>query len=210
MCGTRGVCDRNARGEAGALAEGAQASAKTLFSPVEVIAAGEVQPQAVGRRRGRNGRPAPNGKQRQAVEQDRVRLWLGGPEVEIGHQSAGMGGGHSDMDAERGRRSACSHDFLTPPDLADKRQRSMSGCGPCHDHGRSGDRLALVRMARGFRSPPEFAHGRLRMRRKRGDLPGNLDLGRRLRSRPARPRPPSATPGDRAFTRIVVDRELER
>ena len=204
------VGDRDARRESGALAEGAQASAKALFSPVEVIAAGEVKPQAICRRRGRNGRPTPNGKQRETVEQDRVRLWLGGPEVEIGHQSAGMGSGHSDMDTERGRRSARSHDFLTPPDLADKRQRSISGCGPCHDHGRSGDRLALVRMARGFRSPSEFAHGRLRMCRERRYLPGNLGHGWRLRPRPARPRPPSATPGDRAFTRIVVDRELDR
>ena len=121
-----------------------------------------------------------------------------------------MGRRHSDMDAERGRRSARRHDFLTPPDLADKRQRSVSGCGPCHDHGRSRDRLVLVRMARSFRSPPEFAHGRPRMRRTRGYLLRNLGLARRLRPRPARTRPPSATPRDRAFTRIVVDRELKR
>lgn len=207
--GPRSIGDRDARGEACTTAKGEQTTAEPLFSTVEVVAASKIKPKAISRSDSRNRRPAPYRQQSEAIEECCIGFRLERTKVEIGHQRAGVGGGHTGMDAERLRTGAGSDDLLPPADLADESKRRMLDWYYDGWDDQQRGHLRLVRVACRFRSPAKLAHGRLCVNWKRRDL--RLDLFSRLRVGPRPPgtRPPTAAPRHRTGTRVVVDWQLQ-
>ena len=117
--GPRRVRYSNTSGEACAFAEGLQVPTEPLLAAMEVSAPGEIKPQSVRRRRGRDRRPTPYRQQREAVEQPDIGVRLVGTDVQIRNQRPGVRRGHAHVDATRHRRAARGHDFLPSSDLAD-------------------------------------------------------------------------------------------
>jgi hypothetical protein len=152
MCGTGRVSDRDPSREAGTSAECAQVIAEPLLTAMQVIAAGQVEPEPVWRCRSGDRRPASHCQERQMIEQARVCLRLGHTKVEVRHQCPRMRCRHAHINTQRHGLGASRNDLLAPPHLAHE------GHGNVINHPRS----ALDRRLRDGRRTLERMLGRLR------------------------------------------------
>jgi hypothetical protein len=202
---TGGIGDGHASGKSRPSAKDEQSLAELVLAAMEVLAPGEVDPQAIGGRHRCDRRPSPNCEKRQPIEQRRVGLRLGGTKVQVRHKRTRVRGSHADMDSERLRASARRDDLFSSPNLPEESQRGSD---------RLRDRCGLLRFRRwrrfewmlgGLRSTAQLAGRRLRMPWQGRDLCLNIRAREHSAAGPPGARPPAAPARDRASAGIVVD-----